>query len=148
ASVVPPPRTILRGVTKVPPASLVAIEPESAWDDHRFRDSVESENVELIECPVVAGHIDISYLLKSLVDRNIYSVLVEGGSGIHASFLNKGFADEILCVVAPKIFGGNTAPSPVSGSGIDEVNDAAILDDVKYVNVDDDVMIFGKVKTK
>jgi asparagine synthase (glutamine-hydrolysing) len=28
-SVVPPPRTILRGVTKVPPASLVAIEPDS-----------------------------------------------------------------------------------------------------------------------
>ena len=27
-SVVPPPRTILRGVTKVPPASLVAIEPD------------------------------------------------------------------------------------------------------------------------
>ena len=33
-SVVPPPRTILRGVTKVPPASLVAIEPDGSQPHH------------------------------------------------------------------------------------------------------------------
>jgi asparagine synthetase B (glutamine-hydrolysing) len=35
-SVVPPPRTILRGVTKVPPASLVAIEPDGAEPRRRI----------------------------------------------------------------------------------------------------------------
>ena len=33
-SVVPPPRTILRGVSKIPPASLVAIEPDGRRTHH------------------------------------------------------------------------------------------------------------------
>lgn len=37
-SVVPPPRTILRGVQKVPPATLVVLEPDGRRHDHRWWD--------------------------------------------------------------------------------------------------------------
>ena len=132
-------------IFKQPGKTLVAIGPESPWEDYRHRDSVDPEKIELVECPVVAGHVDPGFLMEKLVERNIQSVLVEGGSRIHAAFIEKKIADEIICFVAPKIFGGNAAPSPVNGAGIDEVGDAVHLEAVKRIMIDDDVMISGKV---
>jgi len=62
-------------------------------------------------------------LLKALGERNLDSVLVEGGSKINFSFLEQGLAQKLYCFVAPKIFGG-AAPSPVGGQGVLEVSDA------------------------
>lgn len=131
-----------------PGKTIVAVGPESVWDDHRHRDSVDNGKIELVECPVITGHVDIEFLLKSLVERGIQSVLVEGGSGIHAAFLEKGLVDEIMCFVTPKVFGGNTAPSPVAGVGFDEVVKAVQLEDVKHISIGNDVLVFGKVMNK
>jgi diaminohydroxyphosphoribosylaminopyrimidine deaminase/5-amino-6-(5-phosphoribosylamino)uracil reductase len=44
-------------------------------------------------------------LLRQLGQENIRSVLVEGGSRVHASFLEKKLADHLLVVIAPRILG-------------------------------------------
>ncbi len=67
--------------------------------------------------------VDLRLLLKALGERNLDSVLVEGGSKINFSFLEQGLAQKLYCFVAPKIFGG-AAPSPVGGQGVLEVSDA------------------------
>ncbi len=134
------------GIYDQPGKTIVAIGPEPAGDDSNFRDSIDKEKIELLECPLTAGHIDLGFLMHELVERDIQSVLVEGGSGVHAAFLDNGLADEILCVVGPKIFGGDTAPSPVSGAGIEEVTNAVQLSEPKHLRIDNDLMIHGKVK--
>jgi riboflavin-specific deaminase-like protein len=52
-----------------------------------------------------SGRVDLRGLLEELGRRNIRSLLVEGGSRIHASFLKKRLADHLVVAVAPKILG-------------------------------------------
>lgn len=63
------------------------------------------------------GHVPLDRLVRDLGDQHITSVLVEGGGDVHASFLQAGYADEVIIYVAPKIVGG-PAPSWVGGKGI------------------------------
>ena len=58
-------------------------------------------------------------MMKELASRNIDSVLIEGGAEINFSALNEGIVNKIYAFVAPKIFGGRDAKTPVSGSGVE-----------------------------
>lgn len=63
------------------------------------------------------GHVPLDQLATRLGEQAITSVLVEGGGEVHASFLQAGYADEVIVYVAPKIVGG-PAPSWVGGKGV------------------------------
>jgi len=73
------------------------------------------------------------------------SIMVEGGGGINAAFLEGGMVDEIAAFVAPKIFGGDGAPSPVSGAGMETVDEAWLLEKVKHIRIGDDILMLGRV---
>jgi diaminohydroxyphosphoribosylaminopyrimidine deaminase/5-amino-6-(5-phosphoribosylamino)uracil reductase len=128
-----------------PGKTIVAIGPECEWDDAKSCDTIDSEKVELIECPVTGGLIDLSYLLTELKNRNIFSLMVEGGGGVHASFLGAGLVDEIVFGVAPKIFGGEGAPGPVGGGGVEYIKDAWHFDDVRHFSVGEDMWMTGRI---
>ena len=65
--------------------------------------------------------------MKTLAEREITSVLVEGGGNLHFSMLQAGLVDKIFAFVTPKIFGGKNAPSAVSGDGFKTFGDAVRL---------------------
>lgn len=54
-----------------------------------------------------AGRLDLRQVLAELHQRQVLSVLVEGGSRLSASFIRKELVDKILIFVAPKLFGGD-----------------------------------------
>ncbi|MBR5095999.1 MAG: bifunctional diaminohydroxyphosphoribosylaminopyrimidine deaminase/5-amino-6-(5-phosphoribosylamino)uracil reductase RibD [Treponema sp.] len=83
--------------------------------------ALQEKGVQIIRAG--SSSVDLRLLLKALGERNLDSVLVEGGSKINFSFLEQGLAQKLYCFVAPKIFGG-AAPSPVGGQGVLEVSDA------------------------
>jgi len=59
------------------------------------------------------GHVDLRSLLHQLGQRNIRSILVEGGSKMITSFLQKQLADRLVVIIAPKILGrGINSVSP------------------------------------
>lgn len=62
------------------------------------------------------GNIPLRTLAARLASEGITSVLVEGGGQVHGSFLEAGFADELVLYVAPKLFG--TGPGWVSGVSV------------------------------
>ena len=130
-----------------PGKTVVAVGPESPWDDTRSRDRIDRDKIEMLECPLAAGHIDLHYLLSELNKKGIQSILVEGGSGVHASFFEAGLVDEVAIIVAPKIFGGESALSPVGGGGIEFIRNAWHLESVKHFSVDEDLWINGIVTT-
>jgi len=132
-------------VFQQPGKTLVAIAPESVWEDSRARDSIDREVIELIESPLYGGHIDLRYLMNVLLGRGIMSIIVEGGGGINAAFLEGGMVDEVAAFVAPKLFGGDGAPSPVSGGGVETVEEAWMLENVKHVSIGDDMLMLGRV---
>ena len=87
-----------------------------------------------------SNRVDLRLLLKALAERNLDSVLVEGGSQINFSFLEAGLANRLYCFVAPKIFGG-AAPTPVGGRGVLEVADAFALATRDARKIGDDILI-------
>jgi diaminohydroxyphosphoribosylaminopyrimidine deaminase / 5-amino-6-(5-phosphoribosylamino)uracil reductase len=87
------------------------------------------------------GHVPLDRLARELGDQNITSVLVEGGGEVHDSFLQYGFADELVIYIAPKVVGG-PAPSWVGGRGIATLQAAHRLEFVgEPVQLGDDLKL-------
>lgn len=61
-------------------------------------------NIEVIKCVSAGNKIFIKNLLEKLAEKNISSILVEGGPQIWQSFLEKDLADQILLFTSEKKF--------------------------------------------
>ncbi|HEX3663680.1 MAG TPA: bifunctional diaminohydroxyphosphoribosylaminopyrimidine deaminase/5-amino-6-(5-phosphoribosylamino)uracil reductase RibD [Rhizomicrobium sp.] len=68
------------------------------------------------------GRPDLAAMLRTLADRGITRLLVEGGAGVHASFIDRGFADRVECFRAPMMLGaaGQPAIGSLAALGLDE----------------------------
>ena len=55
-----------------------------------------------------SGGINLKHLLRELGQRNISSLLVEGGARVITSFLRQKLADRVVVAVAPRILGKGT----------------------------------------
>jgi 5-amino-6-(5-phosphoribosylamino)uracil reductase len=81
--------------------------------------------------------LDLGRVLASLAERGIRSLMVEGGSSVHAQFLSAGLADELQLVVAPFFVGDPAAPRfPGHGSFPWTVRHPARLAEVRQVGQD------------
>jgi diaminohydroxyphosphoribosylaminopyrimidine deaminase / 5-amino-6-(5-phosphoribosylamino)uracil reductase len=67
---------------------------------------------------------DVCAVLAELGRRRWTNLLVEGGGRVLGSFLDADAIDEVHVFVAPKIVGGESAPTPVEGPGIARLADA------------------------
>jgi 2,5-diamino-6-(ribosylamino)-4(3H)-pyrimidinone 5'-phosphate reductase len=56
--------------------------------------------------------------LAILKELGIHRLMVEGGATLNFELLRLGLVDEINAYIAPMIFGGETAPTMVAGSGL------------------------------
>jgi diaminohydroxyphosphoribosylaminopyrimidine deaminase/5-amino-6-(5-phosphoribosylamino)uracil reductase len=68
------------------------------------------------------GRPDIGLVLAELGARGVNHLLVEGGSGIHAAFLDRGLADRLEIFTAPILLGaaGHGAIAALAASSLDE----------------------------
>ena len=87
-------------------------------------------------------------LLTILGEREVTSVLVEGGSGLFGSLFDSGLVDKVLAFVSPTIVGGDEAKTAVGGKGVRKIADALRLKRVKMMGFGDDVLISGYVDGK
>jgi diaminohydroxyphosphoribosylaminopyrimidine deaminase/5-amino-6-(5-phosphoribosylamino)uracil reductase len=74
--------------------------------------------VEVLTLPAPAGKLDLGKLLDILGERKLTSLLVEGGSQVHGSFVDAGLVDRIYAFIAPKVVGGAAALTPIGGTGL------------------------------
>lgn len=87
-------------------------------DEDRYR-TYEDTGCKVITVPETEdGHVDLVQLMDILGREKIDSILLEGGSRLNWSALESGIVSKIQAYIAPKIFGGAGAPSPVSGQGV------------------------------
>ncbi len=61
--------------------------------------------------------VELPAALAALAELGIDRLMVEGGSTLVAALLEAGLVDELQLAVAPLLFGGETAPTPVGGRG-------------------------------
>ncbi|WP_338776888.1 bifunctional diaminohydroxyphosphoribosylaminopyrimidine deaminase/5-amino-6-(5-phosphoribosylamino)uracil reductase RibD [Metabacillus sp. FJAT-52054] len=67
-------------------------------------------------------------ILRELGDRGITSILAEGGSEIHGSFIKEGCFNEMVLYIAPKLLGGRESLSISGGPGFEWMKDAIDLE--------------------
>jgi diaminohydroxyphosphoribosylaminopyrimidine deaminase/5-amino-6-(5-phosphoribosylamino)uracil reductase len=89
--------------------------------------------------PDSASRVDLKALLKTLAQRQISSVLVEGGAGVITSFLRLGLADKIICIIAPKLMGAGTAP--LGDLNITDASQALKLSFTKIYRSGEDIVV-------
>ena len=91
------------------------------------------------------GRISLEPLLRVLGQREVMTLLVEGGGDTLAGFFDIGHVDKVVAVIAPLLVGGRTAPTPLGGEGVAAMSNAPRLQNVEYMRVDDDMIMLGTV---
>ncbi len=84
-------------------------------------------------------------LLTILKEKEIISVLVEGGGETIGRFVDKKLVDKVYAFHAPLIIGGEKAISAVRGAGISKIKDALRLTNVTFRKFDDNILTTGYV---
>ncbi|MBY0461099.1 MAG: RibD family protein, partial [Gemmataceae bacterium] len=93
--------------------------------------------------PLDGPTLGVDDVLLDLGRRRLTNVLVEGGAKLLGSLLDARAADEFHVFVAPKLVGGNAAPSPVGGFGVPTVAEALALSRVTVERSGEDVYVHG-----
>ena len=104
---------------------------------------LEAIGAEIIMTPLSNNKVDLTYLMKALGEKNIDSVLLEGGSELNYSAIEAGIIDKVIAFIAPKIIGGSSAKTPVGGLGRTLMKDALNLQEIEVYKFNDDIMIQG-----
>lgn len=79
---------------------------------------LEEAGAKVWTLPEKNGHPDLNVLMKRLGEEKIDSVLIEGGGTVNEAALKAHIVHHVYAYIAPKIFGGEDAKTPVEGSGI------------------------------
>lgn len=59
--------------------------------------------------------------LQALWKLGVKRLLLEGGARLHGAFFDARAVDQVAVFLAPLVLGGDQAPAPIGGSGIDRV---------------------------
>lgn len=95
--------------------------------------------------PKAGDHLDLKVLMTRLGSKNIDSLLLEGGSTLNGSALTAGIVNKVQAYIAPKLFGGSDAKSPIEGIGIKETHDAYQLTEPTITRLGHDLLLESEV---
>ena len=88
--------------------------------------------------------LDLEALLAELADREIVSVLLEGGPTLAGSFLARGLVDRVVAYVAPTLFGAGAAA--LGAAGVTTLAEAHHLDVEDVQTIGPDLRITAAVR--
>lgn len=120
----------------------------TAESDRQKRKAFETAGCQIVHLPEKDNHVDLSQLMQILGDQKIDSVYLEGGGTLNWSALNAGIVNKVKTYIAPKLFGGQTAQTPVSGQGVPSPGEAFMLTDVKVTSLGDDILVESTMRNK
>ena len=106
----------------------------------------ETAGCEIVEVPEKDGHVDLKVLMSELGSRGIDSILLEGGGTLNDSALRSGVVNEVHAYIAPKLFGGVMAKTPVMGLGVDSPAEAFSLKNVRLEQIGEDILLVGETE--
>jgi len=112
-----------------------------------YSNSTDEEKIEAlfqrgVQVPRIDAR-DLNGVLRDLYEREIQSVLVEGGTEVAGGFCDAGLVDKFTFMVAPIIIGGHDAPTAIGGNGAMSVSSARTLADVQFRQLGTDFEITG-----
>jgi diaminohydroxyphosphoribosylaminopyrimidine deaminase/5-amino-6-(5-phosphoribosylamino)uracil reductase len=107
------------------------------------RSALERAGVETFSTKLCAGKIDLEDLLLHLGERELLSILIEGGPTVLGSFFEAKVVNKLYAFVAPILIGGVEALSSIGGTGPAHLLNAARLAQVEVETVGRDFLVTG-----
>lgn len=101
----------------------------------------EPLGVEVLLCKAKNRRVDLSDLLQKLGEKQIDSLLIEGGASLNFSALESGVVNRVHCYIAPKLVGGKAAKTPIGGEGISDLSQSVKLKMNSIEMIGEDVLI-------
>lgn len=106
-------------------------------------EKLSSAGVEVLLLPLKKNRVDLGSLISALGKKEICVLLVEGGGTLNYALLEEGLLDKLYIFIAPLLFGGKDALTPVEGEGIDSVENAWAVHDIELKQLENDLLIIG-----
>ena len=97
--------------------------------------------VEVLHVPNSDGRVDLRALMVYLGREQIDSVLIEGGGQLHEAALQAGIVNHVCAYIAPKLFGGAIAKTPVEGTGVSLPDEGAVLGNLQMTRLGEDLLL-------
>lgn len=113
-------------------------------DDKKVRVYTEA-GCEVLIVPQQDTHIDLRKLMNILGEKNMDSILVEGGGTLHWSAIKSGIVNKVQAYIAPKLFGGADAKTPIGGMGIEDPGEAFRLSPPSITMLGEDILLESQV---
>ena len=97
-----------------------------------------SDNVEIISTPLLKGHLDLTFICKTLFEKGLRSVLIEAGGALNYAFLEQNLIDKIFLFIAPKVFGDEKAKNSFYGQSLSKIENCTNfqIENVKFIKPD------------
>lgn len=121
-------------------AETIVLTTEGA--DPQKRRQLEAAGVTVLSCGG-GQQADLNKALELLGEREIASILLEGGGKLNGAMLEQGLIDKLVLFYAPKIVGGDRAPGNFSFGGFELMKDAIELERISLQRFGDDVCLTG-----
>ena len=111
---------------------------------HLRRRALEERGVEIVEIETdQRGWLQPRAMLEAIHRRELLSVLVEGGGQLLGSFFDAGLIDYAYAFVAPRLIGGDQAPTPLAGRGIESMEQCLDLRQPAVEQLSGDLLVHG-----
>lgn len=88
-------------------------------------------------------HVELEEAMRLLGEREIASVLLEGGGKLNGSMLEARLIHKCVLFFSPKIIGGAGAPGSFDFAGYEKMGEAVVLERMKAEQVGPDLCITG-----
>jgi diaminohydroxyphosphoribosylaminopyrimidine deaminase/5-amino-6-(5-phosphoribosylamino)uracil reductase len=105
--------------------------------------AVEELGAEVLVLPGEKGRVALKPLLTLLGQRQVQSLLVEGGAETLGSFFDQRLVDQFFFFYAPKILGGRQALGALGGRGVTHLKDALTAKEWSLRRLGADLLISG-----
>lgn len=145
-----PKRIVLDAFLKIPfSARIFSFEPTNIYiatsytSDSNKKSILKAMGANIIECNSCEDGVNLIDLSKKLIEKDICSVLVEGGSRIHGSFLDANLFDKAHLFYAPKITGSYGAFNAVGSQAASDFSEVKNLKAYTCKKIGDDILIEG-----
>ncbi|RTE09663.1 bifunctional diaminohydroxyphosphoribosylaminopyrimidine deaminase/5-amino-6-(5-phosphoribosylamino)uracil reductase RibD [Paenibacillus whitsoniae] len=148
---VQPVRIVADSQLRIPPGARVLSEQDrqptillaSEQAPAERRAALEARGVTVLTCGD-GPQVDLRLAMRQLGEREIGSILLEGGGRLNGAMLEQRLIDKMVLMFAPKIIGGGpAAPVNIDFAGFAKMADAIELDRLKVEQFGPDVCLTG-----
>jgi diaminohydroxyphosphoribosylaminopyrimidine deaminase / 5-amino-6-(5-phosphoribosylamino)uracil reductase len=132
---------LVRTAPKYP--TLIATGPDAPEKELR---RLQAASCEVLPFLPPSRHERLVQLLDELGRRRMTNVLVEGGASLLGSLFDARLIDEVHVFIAPKLFGGQKARSPIRGAGVELIEQALDIDNAVCMVKGHDLYVHGRTR--